>query len=150
MTDDDLLEEVRVRRVLERYCRFLDDGNVAGVMELFQQSCTFEMMGRTFNGKDELAAVWEGVTPTTRPTTMHALSNPIITIDGDRATSMSNWTMFDRGGEGGATRVVLAGHYHDDLRRDDAGTWRFVARRAQALGRPRPPPNAEQPTDASA
>ena len=53
-----LLEELRIRSVLEHYCSLLDSGAVDELIELFDENCTVVMMGRTYHGRTELAAAW--------------------------------------------------------------------------------------------
>jgi ketosteroid isomerase-like protein len=116
----------------------LDDRNAEELLELFAPGCTFEMMGMRLVGRDEIAAVWRGLgLPSKRPSTLHALTNAQIHIDGDTADAVSDWMMIDRGAEGAACQVAVAGRYYDRLVRDSSGAWRFVQRRAEALGRPR-------------
>jgi len=131
-----VLDELRVRGVLERYCALLDAGEIDELLTLFDDDCTFAMMGRTYEGKAAFATVWDRVTPTERLTVQHALFNPIVSIDGDRATSVSGWAMLDRGGEGGRVRIAMTGRYHDALQRCSDGKWRFTSRRAETLARP--------------
>jgi ketosteroid isomerase-like protein len=138
--NDQFLETLRIRSVLERYCSLLDSGAVTELLELFDEDCVFTMMGQTFTGKSEFAAVWQTMVPTERPTTLHTLANPDIVVTGDDATAVSGWVMFDRSGPGGATQAVLAGRYHDALRRYGNGLWRFTHRRVESLGRPVRPP----------
>jgi uncharacterized protein (TIGR02246 family) len=133
---DPLLEELRIRRVIEGYCAALDAGAVDEVLQLFDDECSFAMMGRTYRGRDELASAWEQVTGTDRPTTLHALVNPVITVDGPHATAVSGWVLVDRSGDDGRAAIALAGRYHDVLRRGNDGRWRFTDRRVQTLARP--------------
>jgi ketosteroid isomerase-like protein len=135
-TDDDFLESLRIRSVLERYCSLLDAGAVDDLLALFLDDCVLTMMGRTYQGKSEFAAALRGLTPVDRPTTLHALISPNIVVSGDHATAVSGWVLVDRGGEGHGERVALAGRYHDSLLRTSAATWRFTRRRAEALARP--------------
>jgi 3-phenylpropionate/cinnamic acid dioxygenase small subunit len=138
-SDDDLLAELRVRAVLERYCSLLDSGAVNELLTLFDENCTFTMMGRTYVGKAEFAEVWDGAEPVDRPATLHALVNPRILLDGGEATAVSGWILLDRRGEGAATQVALAGRYHDALRLTVDGQWRFTSRAVETLARtPRP------------
>jgi uncharacterized protein (TIGR02246 family) len=134
--DEPLLAALAVRTVLERYCSLLDAGAVSDLLDLFEDDCTFTMMGRTYDGKSEFAAVWSTIARTERPSTLHALVNPDVSVDGDRATAVSGWILIDRTGTGGAAQVSLAGRYHDALRRSAENQWRFVSRRVETLARP--------------
>ena len=59
---------------------------------------------------------------------VHMLHLPHFVIDGDTATSSSDYVMFTREGDG-AWQVLAAGRYQDRLARHAPdGTWRFVER----------------------
>jgi ketosteroid isomerase-like protein len=133
--DDAFVETLRVRAVLERYCILLDSGAVDDLLGLFDDSCVFTMMGRTYDGKSEFAAVWSGEQPVERPTTLHALVNPDIQVDGTRALARSSFMLVTRGPDGD-TQVAFAGRYIDELRRESSGAWRFTLRRVETLARP--------------
>lgn len=133
---DSLLDELRIRGVIERYCALLDSGASDELLELFDDDCSFAMMGRTYRGRAELASVWAGLTPTDRPSTLHAVVSPVITVDGDSARAVTGWAMLDRSGSQGATIIALAGRYLDSLVRGPDGAWRFTDRRVQTLARP--------------
>ena len=132
--DDPFVEALRVRAVLERYCMLLDSGAVDDLLGLFDDSCVFTMMGRTYDGKSEFATVWSGAQPVDRPTTLHALVNPDIQVDGTRATARSNYVLVKRGSDGD-THIAFAGRYIDELRRGSGGAWRFTRRRVETLAR---------------
>ena len=132
---DDVVEGMRIRSVLERYCSFVDAGAVDELLELFSDDCTLATMGRTLRGKPEIASLWAAVAPVSRPTTLHALVNPVVSIDGNSATAISGWAMIDRSGAGGGARIALAGHYHDTLTRDGDGRWKFTSRRVETIAR---------------
>ena len=133
---DPLIDELRVRGVIERYCSLLDTGAAHELLGLFDENCTFAMMGRTYHGRVQLASVWGGLTRADRPSTLHAVVSPVISVDGDRATAVTGWAMLDRSAPEGATVIALAGRYLDELARDADGSWRFVDRRVQTLARP--------------
>ena len=141
---DPLIDELRVRGVIERYCSLLDTGAVDELLELFDENCTFVMMGRTYQGRVQLASVWGGLTRTDRPSTLHAVVSPVINVDGDRATAVTGWAMLDRSAPEGATAIALAGRYIDELARGADGSWRFVDRRVQTLARTQPRAVADQ------
>jgi uncharacterized protein (TIGR02246 family) len=131
-----LLEELRIRKVLEQYCARLDAGEAEQLGELFSEDCSFTMMGNTYQGRAAIAAVWSRLTKTDRPATLHLLVNPLITVNGDTADAVSGWTMVERSGEHGRPVVALAGRYHDTLVRGEDARWRFSSRRVQTLARP--------------
>jgi 3-phenylpropionate/cinnamic acid dioxygenase small subunit len=132
---DELLDELRIRGVLEQYCRYIDDGQGAMALQLFAADCTFQMLGRSFD-KSGLASLWgTQARKADRPATMHALTNVVVSVDGDLARAESDWIMLTRSSEDGAFRIEVAGRYRDQLRRD-ADRWLFVERIAIAMARP--------------
>jgi len=58
---------------------------------------------------------------------VHIISSPQVTLDGDRATSQVMWTVIHRGKDG-QPRLTMIGRHHDDLVRED-GRWCFQRRR---------------------
>lgn len=134
--DESLIAEMGVRRALEQYCALLDCGAGDELLDLFDDDCSITMMGRTFEGRAALEPVWGQLSRADRPSTLHVLVNPQISVDGGSATAVSGWAMIDRSGAGGRTVVALAGHYHDTLRRGPDGAWRITTRRVQTLARP--------------
>lgn len=58
---------------------------------------------------------------------LHIISSPQVSLDGDRATSQVMWTVVHRDKDG-RPRLTMIGRHHDDLVRED-GRWRFHKRR---------------------
>ena len=132
--ENDFLQTLRIRAVLERYCSLLDSGAVNDLLGLFADDCVFTMMGRTYEGKAEFGTVWAGAKPLARPTTLHALVNPDIRVDGERADAVSSFVLVSRGADG-STQITFAGRYVDELCRDGGGHWRFTRRQVETLAR---------------
>lgn len=59
--------------------------------------------------------------------TKHVTTNPIVAVNDDEATIRSMYTVFQQT-ETLPMQAIIAGRYHDSLRRID-GTWRLVERR---------------------
>jgi 3-phenylpropionate/cinnamic acid dioxygenase small subunit len=125
-----------INETLVRYCRWLDDGLLERVVELFTEDARFHTMGRTLEGHDDIRAFWgPGVDQAyTRPSTAHVLSNIVADIDGDTARVESDWCMLAREEHGG-TSIALAGRYRDRMQRVGA-SWRIAEREVVALARP--------------
>jgi 3-phenylpropionate/cinnamic acid dioxygenase small subunit len=139
MNDATMRDEWAIGRVLARYCRFLDDQRYDDVVALFAPEGVLESMGTRAEGRDAIgrdairAFFSEDGSTGGRPTSAHVLSNPVIDVDGDTARAESDWVMIQRD-ETGATGIVLAGRYRDELVRID-GEWRFSNRTPIALAR---------------
>ncbi|OBG32982.1 hypothetical protein A5672_24930 [Mycobacterium alsense] len=112
---DTLIDQLRIRGLIERYCMLLDVGAADELIEMFDEKCLFRMMGQSYRDRGELATA--------------------ITVNGGRANAVTGWAMLDRSGPRGTT-VALAGRYLDELARCSDGTWRFTVRQVQALARP--------------
>jgi hypothetical protein len=126
---EDLAE---IERLFYDYRRHLDARDMYAYSRLF---CTDgEWTGRTGSavGPDAIQAMLEANLSPNPPapgaSTWHIMANPIIDLDGDRATASTTWAVIRRG-EGDAPEVALLGHYDDELAREH-GHWRFKRRRA--------------------
>lgn len=60
--------------------------------------------------------------------TYHLLSNFVIDVAGDTATSWSRWA-FVTGGASDAPTIAQGGYYEDELIREN-GRWKFLSREA--------------------
>src|SRR5207237_2731571 len=58
--------------------------------------------------------------------TYHLVANPVIEVDGDRATAESMWCFLTRDADDEPV-LSMVGHYVDELVRED-GQWRFRRR----------------------
>ncbi|MCC7463333.1 MAG: nuclear transport factor 2 family protein [Gammaproteobacteria bacterium] len=56
----------------------------------------------------------------------HLFTNPIVKVEGDRATAWSRWLFISPGADGRPV-LMYGGHYDDVLVRED-GAWRFQRR----------------------
>jgi hypothetical protein len=65
----------------------------------------------------------------------HIVVDSRISLDGDRATSVSYFIRIDAGGDGGRSFVHAMGRYRDTLARCADGRWRFVERLAEVEDR---------------
>jgi uncharacterized protein (TIGR02246 family) len=126
---EDLAE---IQRLFYDYRRHLDARDLHAYSRLFCEDG--EWTGRTGSavGPDAIEAMLEANLspnpPAPQATSWHIVSNPIIDLDGDRATASTTWTVIRRGA-GDVPAVVLLGHYDDVLAREN-GRWRFKRRRA--------------------
>ena len=126
---EDLAE---IQRLFYDYRRHLDARDLHAYSRLFCEDG--EWSGRTGSavGPDAIQAMLEANLSPNPPapgaTSWHIVSNPLIDLDGDRATASTTWALIRRG-EGDAPALVLLGHYDDVLERE-GGRWRFKRRRA--------------------
>ena len=83
-------------------------------------------LGRA-KGRQQIRALMESVLKDTAGDSLHVISNPMIGLQGDRATSDVMWTVVRRG-EDGLPHLSMIGRHRDELIRED-GRWRFLKRR---------------------
>ena len=87
--------------------------------------------GFEFHGRDELTGYFDGHTHAPAAWHKHITTNPMVTVDGDRATATSYFVRVDAGAEAGPAVVTASGRYLDEFARDDAGHWRIRSRRCE-------------------
>jgi ketosteroid isomerase-like protein len=116
-----------IRQVIARYCHYLDSVQPKLVASLFSDDAIVDIDANRVEGIGAIEAFYEGLRAVYDLTPMvHHVTNVVIDIDGDDATSQSYILVLNLGNP---TAVGTTGRYDDRLRRID-GEWRFVARRA--------------------
>jgi ketosteroid isomerase-like protein len=127
---DDL---IAIEQLLNRYCHRLDRGDVRGVMALFTDDAVLvpEYEGSGEHKGRAAVETWytryaDTVVAATRGL-RHKISNAMIEVDGDRATSVC-YLDADSVNPDTGRRTLVGGRYEDELRRD-GGTWRISRRR---------------------
>lgn len=107
-----------------RYCHLLDDRDWDGFVDLFTEDGEFAGLARV-RGHDEIRMFFSQTVPRLADGFWHFCTNGTAEIDGDTARgriSMEYLSVKD-----GVSRVS-AGHYDDELRREN-GVWKFSRRR---------------------
>jgi SnoaL-like domain len=153
-----VLEDERgVLATLHRYGHALDYGAEANWVDCFTADAHYEVRGpgtgtgtgtgtagsvRAYDGRDELAAFAARHTRAPEHFHKHVVVDPIVSVDGDRATAVSYFLRLD---EADGERVVYAfGRYRDELVRGEDGRWRFAVRVAEVESRrARPAPRRD-------
>ena len=124
------LEEIR--GLVMAYRRHLDSGDLRAFSELFSEHGVW--VGNTGHGRGPQGIrtmLEQGLAPNPPapgPTRFHLVSDPVIDLDGDRATGGMLWALVSRG-EAETPTLTLVGHYVDRYVRE-AGRWRFERREA--------------------
>ena len=120
------LEEIR--QLFVDYGHHLDRGDVDAYAALFAEEGELLLgpIGRA-KGPKAIAELMRAVRARTATPSFHLITNPIVRLDGDRATSEVLWTVI-RPGRDGALEVAMFGRHHDELVRE-RGHWRFLRRR---------------------
>lgn len=120
------IEELKQLKI--RYAAYCDDDyNADGLVPLFTESAIWDggPMGR-FEGHDALRTFFSSADQTV-PFAIHHVTNPLIEVEGDRATGRWYlWQPCTFGGSDGGTGdgLWMAAQYDDIYRRED-GVCRF-------------------------
>ena len=132
-----LMAERAVLDTLYRYGHSIDYGLEEDWLDCFTAGGAFDVRyrvgakpSRRFEGYDDLASFIAAHSRAPHRWHKHLLLEPVIAIDGDRATARSYFTRLDAGDDG-APFVRAFGRYLDQLVRDPDGRWRFVERIAE-------------------
>jgi uncharacterized protein (TIGR02246 family) len=119
-----------IRNLLQAYRRTLDARDLRAFSALFAANGSWAGASGEATGPEGiyemLTAALTDNPPWPGPTLWHLITDPSITVDGDRATAESLW-MHVRRGEGDTTLVPTLGLYADELVLED-GAWRFLRR----------------------
>ena len=125
MVDDAALrDELAVKRTLAAYCHLCDDGDFAGLVELFVLDGSVAFDDDVVTGRDALMTWFANRQPPQRRG-KHLTMNIIVDVDGNCAEVVSDY-LFLRLVDGVVTPAI-AGRYRDRLRRD--GTRWAIERR---------------------
>jgi uncharacterized protein (TIGR02246 family) len=124
-----LLEEKdAIRDVLAEYCFCIDLNRFADMAALFAEDGTWDTAFGKATGRPGIEALVRKIagpsTPRERP--IHAVSNIVIRVDGDRAEVQSNWVLVQNSGQG--PRIGSAGAYADQMVKQN-GRWFFHYRK---------------------
>lgn len=131
MTDNqavrDLLAENRIERLKHEYCRCIDEGDIEKFADLFTDDATVDFATREpYHGRDEIRAFLETHDGEADPMA-HLATNPIIDVDGERATGQWYYLVFL--GRDGETELGQ-GVYHETYRREE-DRWRIDSLRTE-------------------
>jgi SnoaL-like protein len=128
--------EQQIRELLEEYGHRFDTLDLAGYSQLFSARGTwngnFGGSYVTATGPAEVLAMMTRVLGKPRYDArkvagFHLMTNFLIRVEGEHATSFSRWTYFIRDEDNKLT-PSLAGHYEDKLIHEH-GQWKFLERR---------------------
>lgn len=122
-----------INTLLMLYAERIDSGDFAGAAKLLEHGTWSLRRGdttiATYKGAAEAEAGFARgihVYPDGTLRTKHVITNVIIEVDGDSATSRCYCTVF-QGTDDFALQPIAAGRYHDRFEKVD-GTWRFAER----------------------
>lgn len=132
MTDQARLQELEdreaIRQVFVNYARYLDGADYAGYASLFAQDGAFGDAVGMPAIQQHIASYGERIEGARSEgrfkTAVHLMNNHAITIDGDKATALVNWTYLALDPDQLPT-VLQMGHYDDELVREQ-GVWKIA------------------------
>jgi ketosteroid isomerase-like protein len=110
------------------YGRHLDAGDFGAYAGLFADDGEVLLgpMGRA-KGPDAIRSLMASQLDGSVGLSYHLITSPMISLDGDTATSSTMWTVLSRT-ESGSPEVTMVGRHEDELVRTPDG-WRFKRRR---------------------
>ena len=126
MNLDDLVAMEEIRQLRHTYSWCYDTGDLDGLVAVFTEdaTCGFGPYG-TWTGHDEIREGFRGSFEATGVpgTTMHAVTNPVLRVDGEHATG--KWFLIDLLlGSGDENPLRIVAYYEDEYRRED-DRWRI-------------------------
>lgn len=130
-----LEDEQAIGKLLLEYGRTLDTRDFAAYAALFAAEGEWKGALGTFKGPRDIQAAMERIFAAAadipRGQNFHAMSNFVISVQGDRATATSNFVFYRM--EGNKPLAEVAGRYEDRLVRV-GGAWKFQLRHALPPG----------------
>jgi len=122
---EDILE---IQQLFIDYGHHLDAGDFEAYASLFanEGEVLLGPLGRA-KGREQIRALMEKALDGAVGSSFHVISNPMIALRGDTASSDVLWTVVRRE-EDGLPSLSMIGRHRDKLVRED-GRWRFLKRR---------------------
>jgi uncharacterized protein (TIGR02246 family) len=120
-----VLDHLAIRELTARYNRAFDDVDAEAWADTFTPDGVMEYGGPPISGRDDLVAMSRA----TGYGYVHVTTDPVIVVDGDRATQSCTLVVATRSKERGPVGVAMTGRYEDELVRTPDG-WRLARRRA--------------------
>jgi uncharacterized protein (TIGR02246 family) len=122
------LEEIR--QLFVDYGRHLDAGDVEAYADLFADDGEVLLgpIGRA-KGRAAIVELMTKVKARAQTPSFHLVTNPVVRLDGDRATGEVLWTVI-KPNASGTLEVAMFGRHVDELVRE-RGKWRISKRRGR-------------------
>jgi uncharacterized protein (TIGR02246 family) len=121
-----VLDHLAIRELTARYNRAFDDVDSEAWADTFTPDGVMEYSGGPpISGRDALIEM----SRKTGYGFVHITTDPIIEVDGDRATQSCTLIVANRSKAGDPVAIAMTGRYEDELVRTADG-WRFERRKA--------------------
>jgi hypothetical protein len=129
VSNADVPDEEAIRNILGRYYQYVDDHDYANWGTLLSEDFRMVINGRLTEGRDANTTEHVDEHPLSYPQGPHLLTNTVVTVNGDDATTTSDWIWI---GEVGVLKskqllVLEMGRAVDTFRRID-GEWKMTSR----------------------
>ncbi len=122
-------DRVRIQDLQARYELAVGSGDASASAALFTEDGVFEAPGDVARGREairqELTLSGATVSPVKA---QHVVTNVVIHIDGNKATSTASWIEVDRPSPGHQVQVGAFGRYEDQFIKSRGG-WLFTKRK---------------------
>jgi uncharacterized protein (TIGR02246 family) len=115
-------EDRAIRDLIACYALALDTDDIDRCVDLFTDDGAFVVLGKEFNGRDQIRAMFESA-----PRGLHLTGVSSIEVSGDAATARSQVLLVEAG-----TLHLRPALFDDELCRDDT-RWRFRRRRCRFI-----------------
>jgi len=129
----EFMDKLEIREVLARYSICVDTGDADGFAAVFTEDAVWEWdaVGLRFQGRDTIRQIAVSVSEHAKGA-QHAISNPVIRVHGDKASSVCQLTCFLSRPE--KIYSLMLGIYEDELSKVD-GHWQ-ISRRSVRVENP--------------
>ena len=119
-----------IREAMAAYCHALDACRFADVASLFAEDAVWTTDYGEAKGRKAIEEMFRSVVPVKGegPQRKHYITNIIIKVDGDRASSVSDYLVVRE--DGSHLIPVMGGTYRDQWVRE-RGTWSFARKELQ-------------------
>ncbi len=124
---NDEAEKSAIRELLATYCFHLDNYRFTEMAALFTEDGTWDTAFGKGTGRAGIVAQAGSISQgSARPRRVHLTTNIVITLSGEAATVVSNWSVIRNGPTG--PKIGSAGAYQDQVVKQN-GTWLFRYRK---------------------
>lgn len=122
-------DEFEIRALIDRYCDAVNRRDIPAWLETWNDDPYWELFGRPSQGKEAALGVLEGALGMLNFVVQTAV-NPVITVEGDRATG--RWLVTEWSESETLGKLMLLFIYHDEYEKTTQG-WRIASRKMQLL-----------------
>lgn len=120
-------DKLEVTELLYRYAELIDAGDFDGVGELLGRGAFMGVAGAPAIAKLFASSTRRFPDHGNTPRTRHLVLNPIVDVDGERATARSTFCVVQKT-DTVPLQPIVVGRYADVFARDEHGGWYFTER----------------------